>query len=159
VADLDADNYISTENMLQNKGGVVGAVSLPTTPQAQAYQAGDVLVSTIRPYFRKIWYADRSGGCSNDVLVFRAKNGYNSGFLYYALSQDDFFDYATSTSKGTKMPRGDKTAIMQYKVPDLPLAEQTEIERTLAALDARIDANNKLNHNLEQAAQAIHHFS
>ena len=25
------------------------------------------------------------------------------------------FDYSTATSKGTKMPRGDKTAIMQYE--------------------------------------------
>ena len=147
VADLDLDSYISTENMLPNKEGITRSAGLPTISQTQAYRAGDVLVSNIRPYFRKIWYADRDGGCSNDVLVLRAKENCNPNYLYYILSADEFFDYSTSTAKGTKMPRGDKTAIMQYVVPDLPLESQMEIASTLSALDARIAANKKINHN------------
>ena len=155
VADLDLTSYISTENMLQNKEGITRSAGLPTVNQTQAYQAEDVLVSNIRPYFRKIWYADRDGGCSNDVLVFRAKENVYPSFLYYLLSDDTFFDYATATAKGTKMPRGDKGAIMRYKVPDLPLDIQIGIADTLAALDARIAENKAINHHLEQMAQAI----
>ena len=155
VADLDLNNYISTENMLQNKEGITRSAGLPTVNQTQAYQAEDVLVSNIRPYFRKIWYADRDGGCSNDVLVFRAKENVYPSFLYYLLSDDTFFDYATATAKGTKMPRGDKGAIMRYEVPDLPLDIQIGIADTLAALDARIAENRAINNHLEQMAQAI----
>lgn len=155
VADLDLTSYISTENMLQNKEGITRSAGLPTVNQTQAYQAEDVLVSNIRPYFRKIWYADRDGGCSNDVLVFRAKENVYPSFLYYLLSDDAFFDYATATAKGTKMPRGDKGAIMRYEVPDLPLDIQIGIADTLAALDARIAENRAINHHLEQMAQAI----
>lgn len=155
VADLDLTSYISTENMLQNKEGITRSAGLPTVNQTQAYQAEDVLVSNIRPYFRKIWYADRDGGCSNDVLVFRAKENVYPSFLYYLLSDDTFFDYATATAKGTKMPRGDKGAIMRYEVPDLPLDIQIGIADTLAALDARIAENRAINHHLEQMAQAI----
>ena len=55
VDGLNKDTYISTENMLPNKGGVIQATSLPTTSQTQEYKKGDVLVSNIRPYFKKIW--------------------------------------------------------------------------------------------------------
>ncbi len=120
VADLDLDSYISTENMLPNKEGITRSVGLPTVNQTQAYRAEDVLISNIRPYFKKIWFADRDGGCSNDVLVLRAKKNVYPNFLYYLLSDDSFFDYATATAKGTKMPRGDKGAIMRYEVPDYP---------------------------------------
>jgi len=155
VTDLDLTSYISTENMLQNKEGITRSAGLPTVNQTQAYQAEDVLVSNIRPYFRKIWYADRDGGCSNDVLVFRAKENVYPSFLYYLLSDDTFFDYATATAKGTKMPRGDKGAIMRYEVPDLPLDIQIGIADTMAALDARIAENRAINNHLEQMAQAI----
>ena len=116
VSDLNNQTYISTENMIPNKGGITVATSLPTTVQAKSFMVGDVLVSNIRPYFKKIWHADFDGGCSNDVLVFHAKNGVNNKYLYYVLANDAFFDYSMATSKGTKMPRGDKTAIMQYDV-------------------------------------------
>ena len=57
VSSLDENSYISTENMLPNKGGVIQASNLPSTAQTQAFSAEDTLVSNIRPYFRKIWYA------------------------------------------------------------------------------------------------------
>ena len=85
VDDLDVDTYISTENMLSNKEGIARSSGLPTLCQTQAYQVDDVLISNIRPYFRKIWIADRNGGCSNDVLVLRAKETCNPRFLYYLL--------------------------------------------------------------------------
>ena len=155
VAALDLDTYISTENMLPNKEGITRSAGLPTINQTQAYQTDDVLISNIRPYFKKIWCADRDGGCSNDVLVMRAKEGCDPGFLYYLLSDDNFFDYATATAKGTKMPRGDKSAIMRYEVPDLPIDVQVGISDTLSALDARIAENRAINNHLEQMAQAI----
>lgn len=155
VADLSLNTYISTENMLPDKGGIKPSAGLPNAKQTRAYQPGDVLVSNIRPYFRKIWLADRDGGCSNDVLVLRAKKNCDPAYLYYLLSDDNFFDYATATAKGTKMPRGDKTAIMQYPVPDIPLVAQKTIAATLSPIDALIDENKKINHRLEQIAQAI----
>lgn len=147
VDDLDLDTYVSTENMLPNKNGITRSAGLPTVSQTQAYQAEDVLVSNIRPYFRKIWFADRNGGCSNDVLVLRANEGVYPGFLHYLLSDDNFFDYATATAKGTKMPRGDKGAIMRYEVPDLPFDMQVEIADALRALDDKIAVNRALNHH------------
>ena len=156
VTILDEDIYISTENMMPNKGGITRASSLPTIAQTQAFLDGDVLVSNIRPYFKKIWFAEFDGGCSNDVLVFRAKDGVNKRFLYYVLANDTFFDYSMATSKGTKMPRGDKVAIMKYDVPDFTYEKQEKIARILDVLDRKIQLNTEINKNLEQQAQAIY---
>lgn len=148
VSKLDLENYISTENMLTNKAGIVSASKLPTGKTTPAYQKGDILISNIRPYFKKIWYAENDGGCSNDVLVIRANQEIHSKFLFYALADDNFFEYDVANSKGTKMPRGDKTAIMRYKIPDLSFDEQQAIAETLSALDKRIAENKKINHHL-----------
>lgn len=156
VSVLDEDTYISTENMIPNKGGITSASSLPTVAQTQSFSSGDVLVSNIRPYFKKIWLAEYDGGCSNDVLVFRAKDGVNKRFLYYVLADDTFFDYSMATSKGTKMPRGDKTAILKYEVPDFTYEKQKKIAGILRALDKKIQLNTVINNNLEQQAKALY---
>ena len=155
LSELTKDTYISTENMLTNRGGITVASALPSITQTQAFKVGDVLVSNIRPYFKKIWHATFNGGCSNDVLVFRAKESIDSDFLYYVLADDAFFNYATRTSKGTKMPRGDKSAIMQYGVPNIALPLQTRIAHILKPIDSKISLNNAINHNLEQQASAL----
>ena len=156
VSGLTDTDYISTENMLPNKGGITTASSLPSTAQTQGYKKDDVLVSNIRPYFKKIWFADCNGGCSNDVLVFRAKEDTDARFLYYVLADDAFFDYSTATSKGTKMPRGDKTAIMQYEVPHFDLSTQKKIAGILADIDDKIVLNNNINKNLLEQALTMY---
>ena len=152
---LDKKNYISTENMLPNKGGITLASSLPSTEYTSKYQAGDILISNIRPYFKKIWKAEYDGGCSNDVLVLRANDDCYIDFLYYALASDSFFDYATATAKGTKMPRGDKTAIMDFEVPYFDFKIQVHIAGILKSLDEKIALNNKINENLGQQINTL----
>ena len=155
VTVLNKEIYISTENMMPNKGGITSASSLPTIEQTHAFLAGDVLVSNIRPYFKKIWFAEFNGGCSNDVLVFRAKDGVSKRFLYYVLADDAFFNYSMATSKGTKMPRGDKAAIMKYEVPNFIYEEQEKVAGILEVLDRKIQINAEINKNLEQQAHAF----
>lgn len=155
VSNLNETNYISTENMLQNKGGITKAASLPSVYKTQTYQSGDVLVSNIRPYFKKIWLATYDGGCSNDVLVMRPKNGVDNSFLYYLLADDRFFDYATSTSKGTKMPRGDRSAIMKYRCWAPEFSVQRVIGAFLKSLDDKITLNQKLNRHLARQAKGL----
>ena len=155
VENLNTKNYISTENMLPNKCGIIEASSLPSVALAQEYKNGDILVSNIRPYFKKIWKAKYDGGCSNDVLVFVAKSNTDRNFLYYVLADDDFFTYSMTTSKGTKMPRGDKTSIMQYEVPMIDLQTQKKIASILKSFDEKIELNNVINNNLEQQAMTL----
>ena len=116
-ANLSCGNYYSTENMLPNKAGVSPAASLPSDGKATVCKKGDVLISNIRPYFKKIHYCSELSGCSADVLCFRSKQIVNSPYLFSILHSDEFFDYVVAGSKGTKMPRGDKEQIMDYPIP------------------------------------------
>ena len=155
VSSLDNSNYISTENMLPNRAGITTATTLPTGEYTPSFELNDTLVSNIRPYFKKIWKATFSGGCSADVLLFKAKENVSKEYLYYVLADDEFFKYSMATSKGTKMPRGDKTSIMNYPVKLPPLPTQQKIADILSSLDDKIELNNKINTNLEQQAQAL----
>ena len=116
VSSLSVSNYYSTENMLPGKAGAVDASSLPTIAQTTKCKTGDVLISNIRPYFRKIVYCQSDCGCSTDVLCFTPKSSTLSAYLFSTLYADRFFDFMVAGSKGTKMPRGDKQQIMTYAV-------------------------------------------
>lgn len=155
VSSLDNSNYISTENMLPNRAGITTATTLLTGEYTPSFEIDDTLVSNIRPYFKKIWKATFSGGCSADVLVFKAKENVSKEYLYYVLADDEFFKYSMTTSKGTKMPRGDKTSIMNYPIKLPPLPTQQKIAAILSSLDDKIELNNKINTNLEHQAQAL----
>ncbi len=154
--EVDEHNYISTENMLPNRVGVEKAFSVAEGKTFPAYKEGDILLSNIRPYFKKIWFADKKGGCSNDVLVLKTNKSVNKRFLYYVLSDNNFFNYSTVTSKGTKMPRGSKTAIMKYLVPDVDMPTQKRIAEILSAYDELIENNNRRIALLENAAQELY---
>lgn len=156
TANITFENYISTENMIRDKGGIMTVSSLPDAKTTSAYKTGDILLSNIRPYFKKIWFATQSGSCSNDVLVLKTKKNILPLFLYYVLSDDNFFNYDTITSKGTKMPRGTPHAIMKYLVPDIQVDKQTKIASILSAYDDLIENNNKRIKILEQMAENLY---
>ena len=117
VSILNEDIYISTENMLENRGGVSRATSLPSVAAVPSFKTGQILVSNIRPYFKKIWMAHFDGGRSPDVLAFESIVPQSTEFLYNLMYQDAFFEFMTRTAKGAKMPRGDKDAIMGWRFP------------------------------------------
>lgn len=123
-----------------------------------AYMEGDILVGNIRPYLKKIWFANIDGGCSNDVLVIRANPGYSPKFLYYALLRDEFFAHMMNGKKGTKMPRGDKKQIMRFPIPEFQYSEQVEIASVLSALDNKIALNTRINAELEALAKLIYDY-
>lgn len=148
-------NYISTENMLPNKGGIVLTNTVPNGGNLSVYKKGDVLLSNIRPYFKKIWLATHDGTASNDVIVFHANEGVNSRYLYYTLADDNFFAYVMTGAKGTKMPRGDKKQMMLYPVFCPPLEEQKRIAEILGSLDDKIELLQKQNKTLEDMAKAL----
>ena len=156
TSNIAIDNYISTENMIENRGGVKEAAALPDVKSTSAYKPNDILLSNIRPYFCKIWFADKKGSCSNDVLVVRAKKEVDPKFLYYVLSDQNFFNWDSMTSKGTKMPRGTPNAIMKYSVPDIPLPTQQKIASILSAYDNLIQNYKKQIEALQTASSELY---
>lgn len=157
IENVTLENYISTENLLPNRSGKQNAEKLPNTKSVKKYYENDILISNIRPYFKKIWQAEIPGGASNDVLILNScSNKITNDYLYYYLSQDKFFDYMTQTAKGTKMPRGDKKAILDYeiKVPNIKHI-QNYIVNLGKNIDKKIETNKKIIANLEELSQTL----
>jgi type I restriction enzyme S subunit len=153
------DNFVTTDNLLQNKLGITAALSLP--PQETnfpKFKDENILVGNIRPYLKKIWFADRTGGCSADVLVFEVKKSFHPKFVYYSMFRDDFFSHAMKGSKGTKMPRGDKNQLLEFLIPDYDISTQKQIASVLSNLDAKIELNNRINRELEQMAKLFYDY-
>ena len=111
---LNSHTYVSTENMLPDKGGITDAASLPTVSQTSKFRYGDTLVSNIRPYFKKIWFAEYDGGCSNDVLAFSAKEGVDPKYLYYVLAIISFLNIKREQKKGKKIRGGTKQQLLCF---------------------------------------------
>ena len=144
VLALNVENYISTENLLSDYGGVTVSNKLPTTEKVTAYKENDILVSNIRPYLKKVWQANRDGGASNDIIVIRAKPNINTSFLSFVIKNDDFIDYMMKGAKGVKMPRGDLNLISAFPVavPTIP-EEQQAIADCLSSIDKLISEENE----------------
>lgn len=156
--DIALREYVTTDCILQNKKGREIATNLP--PQScclTRYQHGDVLIANIRPYLKKVWFADIDGGASSDVLVFRVKEGHSPSFLYAVLLQDSFFDYVMQGAKGSKMPRGDKEQILRYEMPTLSCSEES-IGTFFLNLDKKIRLNEQINQNLEALAKQLYDY-
>lgn len=156
--DISLSEYVTTDCILQNKKGREVASNLPPQPCCLTrYQRGDVLIANIRPYLKKVWFADIDGGASSDVLVCRAKEGHSPSFLYAVLLQDSFFDYVMQGAKGSKMPRGDKEQILRYEMPILSCSEES-IGTFFLNLDQKIRLNEQINQNLEAMAKQLYDY-
>jgi type I restriction enzyme S subunit len=136
-ASLDKTNYVGVDNLLQNRIGKTESNYVPTEGNLTGYCVNDILIGNIRPYLKKIWYADRVGGTNGDVLVIHPTDkNVNPKFLYQVLADDSFFDYNMQHAKGAKMPRGNKDKILGYHFPVPNPAEQARIVAILDKFDA-----------------------
>ena len=137
------ENYVSTENILPDYGGVTKASKLPTTGSVTRYRPNDTLVSNIRPYLKKVWVADKEGGASNDVIVIRAKERLLPQYFSCLLKNDAFIDYVMTGAKGVKMPRGDVGSMKAYPTLYPTLAEQQKIAECLSSVDELMAAQSR----------------
>ena len=152
---LNKDNYVSTENMLQDYQGIVKAKSVPEDVNVVSFSCGDILISNIRPYLKKVWKATFNGGCSSDVFVLKANDNIESDYLHYVIANDKFINFVMSGTKGVKMPRGDKKQMETYSLSLPQIQEQHKIARLLSLLDERITTQNKIIDKLQSLIKGI----
>ena len=155
--DIETETYITTDNMLQNKLGVLPFEGVANISSITEYKAEDILISNIRPYLKKIWFANKEGGCSKDVLVLRSADTskYLPKYIFYMIRRDTFFDYVMEGKKGIKMPRGNKEDIMKYKIPMPHIDEQKRIVSLIEALELEITKAHTLIENAASEKQTI----
>ncbi|MBY5024172.1 restriction endonuclease subunit S [Streptococcus suis] len=137
TGDLSPKRYIGVDNLLQNRAGKLDATYLPEMVKVNIYEEGNILIGNIRPYLKKIWFATNSGGASPDVLVVQnqVKDCLVNRYLYHILANDRFFEFDMQNAKGSKMPRGDKGAVLHYQFILPTFSDQFRIVAILDKFD------------------------
>jgi len=148
--------YIGLEHIEQQTLQFLGkGQSSQVTSQKFKFKNGDILFGKLRPYFRKVVRPNFDGICSTDIFVVRAKPGTDQSFLYYWMASQEFIDYSSRGSEGTRMPRAkwDFLSIYSKKIPNLD--QQKRIGKTLSILDKKIHLLKNINEILKKTIQSI----
>ena len=147
--DVDDVPYIGLEHIEEGNLRLNGYGSSKNVGSAKfLFREGDVLFGKLRPYFRKVIRAPFDGVCSTDIWVVRTKTGVEQGYLYYWMAAEDFVEFATSGSEGTRMPRAKWEHVSRFSRPMLDISEQRAIAQILGTLDDKIELNRQMNHNV-----------
>lgn len=110
------------------------------TSRKLRFREGDTLFGKIRPYFHKVVWSPFDGVASSDAIVFRATGATPVPALAATmLSSDELVADAVATSNGTKMPRADPKAILNYAVA-LPPLDSELVRRAEKSLRAIYDS-------------------
>lgn len=156
ISELNPQDYVGVENLQKNKAGIVFSDKLPNTDSAIVFSPNDILIGNIRPYLKKIWLADKSGGASGDVIIIRiCTNDLMPIYLYRVLASDKFFEYANTFTKGAKMPRGDRNAIAKFIVPLPPKSTQLAIVSELDKINELIRLKKEQLKDFDNLAQSL----
>lgn len=156
ISELNPQDYVGVENLQKNKAGIVFSDKLPNTDSAIVFSPNDILIGNIRPYLKKIWLADKSGGASGDVIIIRiCTNDLMPMYLYRVLASDKFFEYANTFTKGAKMPRGDRNAIAKFIVPLPPKSTQLAIVSELDKINELIRLKKEQLKDFDNLAQSL----
>ena len=89
----------------------------------------------------------------NSIMVkFKGDND----FYYYWFKSKQGQQMLQSIVTGSAQPKFNKTNFKELLVPVPPIDEQKRISRILRSIDDKIELNNRINHNLEEQAQALY---
>ena len=144
--------FIGNEQLVSNFGGAT--LEFRTEAKGTEFNNGDILFGNIRPYLKKVWLSDQSGIASPDVLIFKVTDSI-PGYLKCILSSERFFNHVAQGYKGSKMPRGDKHQIMDFRIQCPCLEEQQKIASFFSTLDQKIELNERKIEALEKLKKGV----
>ncbi|MYE99604.1 MAG: hypothetical protein F4234_05430, partial [Gammaproteobacteria bacterium] len=153
-----ATPYVGLEHLAQ---GIPSLIGLGTESDIKSsktsFKNGDVLFGKLRPYLRKGVLVDFDGISSTDILVFRAREKCESGFLKYLVHSDAFIGHAKSTTSGVQHPRTSWLSLKEFRLSLPPLSEQNKIIHILSTLQRAIEAQERIIRTMTELKEALMH--
>ena len=156
--------YLDTGSITRNQIDSIQTISLATELPSRARRKVvnfDIVYSTVRP--NQCHY----GILKNPKTNLLVSTGFavitvnqevaNPLFVYYYLTQDYIIDalQAIAEQSVSAYPSIKPSDIENVEVYLPPLNIQNTIANILSSLDSKIELNNRINHNLEEQAQAL----
>jgi type I restriction enzyme S subunit len=120
---------------------------------------GDLVFSRVGSVDRCSWVSEEEDGWmfSGRCLRVRSNNPaevYHK-YLYYFFNLESTKDFVRNVAVGATMPSINTRLLSEVPISFPGVEAQRQIGDILSALDDRIEENTKINHHLEQIAQAI----
>lgn len=110
-----------------------------------------VIIGRVGAYCGSVFYEKSSCWVSDNAISAIPKEGFDTQFCYYLLSQLQL----NKRCIGTGQPLLTQEILNRITVTLPPLPTQQKIAQILSSLDDKIELNNKINANLEQQAQTL----
>ena len=120
-------------------------------------QRGDILITSEAPFGQIFfWDSDEKIVLSQRLLCVRIKPEYDARFIYYYMTTPEFQSELDGRATGTTVIGLRQPELMKCIIRCPEIQEQKVIAAILSSIDAKIIANEKVNDNLQQQAQAIY---
>jgi len=149
-------NYVGLEHVPPNSLHINGFTSsLDIKSSTYFFRKGDILFGKLRPYFRKVAIAPFDGVCSTEFSLIRPKNVEERNFVFYAIAQNIFIEWATTKSNGQR-PRTKWDWFSDFELREISRTDRIVIGKRLRAYDDLIDNNRRRIALLEEAARLIY---
>lgn len=121
-------------------------------------QRGDILITSEAPFGQIFfWDSDEKIVLSQRLFCVRIKPEYDARFIYYYMTTPEFQSELDGRATGTTVIGLRQPELMKCIIRCPEIQEQKVIAAILSSINAKIIANEKVNDNLEQQAQAIYH--
>lgn len=135
--------YIGLEHMPRRsislgEWGCAGTV----TSNKLIFKKYEILFGKLRPYFHKVGRAPVDGICSTDIVVVKPKGLSWDAFTLQYLSSDEFVNYTSQVSTGTKMPRTSWKLMGQYQITQPPEQIANSFQTLVNPMISRMDRNS-----------------
>ena len=119
-------------------------------------QRGDILITSEAPFGQIFfWDSDEKIVLSQRLFCVRIKPEYDARFIYYYMTTPEFQSELDGRATGTTVIGLRQPELMKCVIRCPEIQEQKVIAAILSSIDAKIIANEKVNDNLEQQAQAF----
>ena len=127
----------------------------------KTFKRNDILYSEIRPANRRFAFIDfepENYIASTKLMVIRCSELVRPRYLYHYLKRQEMLDelQALAESRSGTFPQitFSELALFEINLPNL--ATQDKIVAAIDCFDDKIALNNRINHNLEEQAQALY---
>ena len=132
--------HLASGRLLRMGGGRASMMRSTTS----AFQLDDVLYGKLRPYLDKAILADKSGVCTTELLVLRAKALVNPKFLAIVAHSPAFLEYAVAGTTGVQHPRTSWAHVREFEVPAFTLDEQRQVAGLIWLVHEAISRSEEL---------------
>jgi len=150
--------YVGLEHIEGGTGKFIGSLE-PTQVKSNtfAFDAKSVLFGRLRPYLKKVLLPSFNGHCSTEIFPLQPSPTLAAEYLHYWFLQDSVIAEIDATCTGSRMPRADMDAAMDFPIPVPPLPEQRRIVAILdEAFEGIAAAKANAERNVRNAREAFY---